>query len=409
MEKLRQQLLFVSGIILLAGLFLMDVVRILPSLGMAFVFLLGISYYIKPKQSENDSPNMLFWMLTLCFFALLPSYFYSDNKDYFAQKIQVAIPFLLLPIAFGKLPKLSTLKYHQFLTFFVWGTFSISLFAIGNYIIYFDTINQLYLESKVMPTLVTHHPTFSIIVVFACYLCYYLYQKNEEFLFVGEKKILLIMGIFLFIFVHIFSVRSGILSLYVLLGIELIKLIFQKKQIKTAILVGSVLLLIGTLTMYFSPTVSNKIANTSKDLQTMQSEGSANNQSLSSRFISYKNALEITQNSSWLWGCGLGDMEDLNNEIFRTKYPDVSKPIIPHNQFLFFLASIGIIGLSIFLIGFYSPFFICKNYQNPVLFSHLILTGIYFLVESPLLTQIGVAYVLVFLLFGLNQTQKSAD
>lgn len=409
MDKIRQQLFFASGLVLIVGIFLLDVFRILPSLGMAFIFLIGISYYIKPEIKHNNSTHKIFWWLTLCFWALIPSYFYSTNTNYYFQKLQIAIPFLLLPIAFAKFPKLSTLKYHQLLFFFIIGTFGISLFAIGNYLIYFETINQLYLESKVMPTLVTHHPTFSIMVVFAAYLCYNLYQRKEVILIPNEKKYLLIIGIFLFVFVHIFSVRSGILCLYILLSIELIKLIFQKKQLKTGLIVGVVLFLIGFITMYFSPTVSNKIKNTGSDIKTMQSNGSANNQSLSSRIISYKNALEITQNSSWLWGCGLGDIEDLNNQLFKTKYPDVSKPIIPHNQFLFYLASIGIIGLIIFCIGFFAPLLSNKNYQNPVLFTHVLLSFIYFLVESPLVTQIGVAYILFFLLFGLNQSAKSAD
>jgi len=406
MNQMRIQLFFILCLLLVAGLLLMDIVRILPSLSMIGLALLGISYWFKPSQDNTPIAKAPYIILTLCFWILLPSYFYSDNFPYLWQKTQLALPFLVLPLAFIKTPSLIKLKYYQVLSFYVIGVFVISVFAFINYLFHQESINQLYLESKVMPTLVSHHPTFSLMIVFAIYLSYYFYQEQSPILFKKEKIVWFSMGTFLFIFIHVFSVRSGILSLYILLFIEILKLIFQKKQLKLAFYIGIAFLAVGASTMYLSPTVSNKIKNTSQDLKAMNQGESANNQSLSSRFISYQNAIEINQESSVLWGCGLGDLEDENNKIFATKYPDVSKPIIPHNQFLYYFAAIGAIGLSLFLIGFYGPFLLNKAFTKPILFTHLILSTLYFLVESPLVTQIGVAYVLTFLLLGLQQNRS---
>lgn len=403
MEKLRAYLFFTLCLLLVAGIFLIDVIRILPSLSMAGLVFLGIFYGIQ-KRGLNQTPNKTpFLLLTLCFLILLPSYFYSENTNYWMQKIQIAIPFLLLPLVFIKIPALSPQKYLQVLSFYILGTFLISAVAFINYLSNQAEINQMYLESKVMPTLVSHHPTFSLMIVFAIYLCYYMLQEKRTVLFKKEKIAFLSIGVFLFVFAHVFSVRSGLLSLYVLIGIEILKLIFQKKQIKLALYIGISVSIIGLVTMYLSPTVSNKIANTSQDLQAMNKQGSANNQSLSSRLISYKNAIEINQNTHIWFGCGLGDIEDLNLQIFAKKYPDVSKPIIPHNQFLYYLAAIGISGLILFVIGFFGPLFIQRAYTNPILFTHLLLSFLYFMVESPLITQIGVAYVLSFFLLALHQ------
>jgi O-antigen ligase len=378
---------------------------------MAGLVVLGIFYWAQKKGLNQDKSKIPYYLLTLCFWILLPSYFYSSNTNYWMQKIQIAIPFLLLPLAFIKIPALSRIRYLQVLAFFVGGTFLISCYAFLNYLANQSVINQMYLESKVMPTLVSHHPTFSIMIAFAIYLSYFFYQEQSTILFKKEKIVWFSMGTFLFIFIHVFSVRSGLLSLYILLFIEILKLIFQKKQLKLALYIGIALLAVGAGTMYLSPTVSNKIKNTSQDLKAMNQGESANNQSLSSRIISYQNAIEINKESSVLWGCGLGDVEDENNKIFAKKYPDVSKAIIPHNQFLYYFAAIGAIGLSLFLIGFYGPFLLNKAFTKPILFTHLILSSLYFLVESPLVTQIGVAYVLTFLLLGLqqNKSRKSAN
>ncbi len=403
MKFIKEQLFFILCLLLIAGIFLLDVVRILPSLSMIGITLLGLFYWFQKKEPIFSPKTKPFLILTLCFWVLLPSYFYSDNLNYFNQKIQIALPFLLLPLAFIKIPVLSRLQYVRLLAFFLVGTFVISLAAFINYLANQESINQLYLESKVMPTLVSHHPTFSMMIVFAIYVSYYLSQEKEKIFIKNEKIAFLVMGLFLLVFIHIFSVRSGLLGLYLLFFIEILKLIFKRKQFKLAIYIGGSLLLIGATTMYFSPTVSNKIANTSADLNAINENKSANNQSLSSRFISYKNALEINLQSNFWIGCGLGDIEDLNNSIFQNKYPDVSKPIIPHNQFLYYFAAIGFIGLCIFTIGFFGPWLLYKAYLDSILFTHLLLSLVYFLVESPLITQIGVAYLLSFLLIGLHQ------
>ena len=403
MKFIKEQLFFILCLLLIGGLFLLDVIRILPSMSMIGITLLGLFYWLQKDETKIPTNTSPYLLLTLCFWMLLPSYLYSDNVAYFYQKLQLALPFLLLPLAFSKIPVLPKIQYVRLLLFFVIGTFLISLYAFINYLTHQDLINQMYLESKVMPTLVSHHPTFSMMIVFAIYLSYYLYIEKELILFKNEKLVLIIMGLFLFVFIHIFSVRSGLLALYLLVGIEILKLIFKRKQIKLAIYIGASLLLLGLTTMYLSPTVSNKITNTSADLQAINTNQSANNQSLSSRFISYKNALEINQTSSFWWGCGLGDIEDLNNSIFQQKYPDVSKPIIPHNQFLYYFASLGFIGLCLFIIGYFGVYFSDKSYTDSILGTHLVLSIVYFLVESPLVTQIGVAYLLCFLLLGLQQ------
>jgi O-antigen ligase len=254
-----------------------------------------------------------------------------------------------------------------------------------------------------MPTILSHHPTLSLMIVFAVYVAFWLHQKNLYYKIIVERKLFLVGGIFLFIFLHVFSVRSGLLAMYLVIFVELGKLIFQKKQFKTAVLFALIIFIVGGITLLVSPTVSNKIANTTQDLQNYENNGSANNQSLGSRMISYKNGIRIAKESNVFWGCGLGDISDLNDEIFKKDYPEVTKIIIPHNQFLYYFGAIGIIGVVIFAFCFYFPLFYKKAFYDPLLTTHMLIITVGFQFESPLQSQIGVAYSLIFILLPLHQ------
>lgn len=134
----------------------------------------------------------------------------------------------------------------------------------------------------------------------------------------------------------------------------------------------------------------------------MEENASANNKSLASRKISYLNAIQIAKESGWVFGSGLGDIRDLNNALFASKYPDVSKPIIPHNQFLYLLAAIGISGLLIFVLGWIYPAFYFGFNTSPLFWGIYILMFFAFQFEAVLQTQLGVAFCLLFLLLGIR-------
>jgi O-antigen ligase len=399
----RSRLFLLSCFLWILGILLIDVVRILPSMSMILLVLVGISYWINPVTVAHQGEPKVFYILSLTFWVLLPSVFYSDNTQFLFQKWQIAVPYLLLPLALVKIPIFSKTHFYRLYLLYFSSVFLICVFAFVNYLLNQAVINQMYLESKVMPTLVSHHPTFSLMIVFACYVGYYLFQQDGILLFKNEKKLLLVGGIFLFIFLHIFSVRSGLLALYALLFMELLRIAVQTKQVKKVLIAGLLFIVIGGATMFLSPTVSNKITNTTQDLSNYKNNGSANNQSLSSRIISYKNAFRIAQESSIWFGCGLGDIDDLNQAIFAKEYPDVSKPIDPHNQFLYYYAALGIVGLLIFTLSFYFPLVYKKAYQNRLLFAHYFILTIGFMFEAPFANQLGVAYSAIFIMLPLHQ------
>jgi O-antigen ligase len=411
MEKIKHIALHVGLTGYILGLFLIDVVRVLPSISMIILCLLGIVNLVQGNYPIHRKNLLPYLLLSASFLVIIPSVLYSSNLNYFAERAQILLPFLLLPLAFSTFPTLQKSTLHRYLALFVAWTFIVSLKAFIYYLFHQAEVNQLYLESKVMPTLVSHHPTFSMMIVMAIYICYYLIFKTEldSQWNPHVKKFLGAMGLFLYVFIHIYSVRSGLMALYALIGIIFIQYLFLGKELKKVFGAIAIFLVSGAIILMASPTVRNKITNTTQDIQVVQSKGSANNQSLASRMISYQNALQIAKESSIWMGCGLGDIEDLNNHIFKTQYPDVEKKILPHNQFLFYYAAIGLLGLLLFILTFYGPLFVKKLRKNSLMVTQYIIISLYFMVEAPLENQLGVGFTLLFLLLPLQSIESEEN
>lgn len=401
----RKYWFYSALILLIAGIFLIDVARIVPSISMIFICLLGISYVFKPADQKQKDAKV--WLaLSFTFIITLPSILYSNNINYLLERWQILLPYLLLPLAFYLIPKAQDKIYNQLYASFILFTTLVCAYAFGFYLLNQNLVNQLYLESKVMPTFVTHHPSLSIMVVLAIYLSYHLAKNKLEIGLPYQQIILYSLSSFLFIFIHVFSVRSGLLALYAVITVELLQIILVKKQTKLALIAALAIGFTGGITLFVSPTVRNKIANTAQDIQVVKENKSANNQSLASRMISYKNALQIAKENSIWWGCGLGDIQDLNNEIFAKQYPEVTKKILPHNQFLFYFAALGLIGLLLFILLFYYPLFYQKAWQSPILLVQYTILSFAFMFEAPLENQLGVAFSIIFILLPLHQNKK---
>lgn len=396
----KQQIMLFFLWLSVVSLFVIDSFRALSSIAMIGFTLTGLLSVHPKNWFKNLQLNKSLLLLIVSFLVIIPSVIYSQNLKYFGLRLQILLPFLVMPFAYAQAEEFSS-KQKKVITYtFILGVFFTAIQALVYYYNHQSEVNQAYLESRVMPTAISHHPTYSLMCAFSIYLLYNAFkiEKNVNF-----KFFLVSITVFLVVFLHIFSVRAGLMAFYILVLLIFYEQVFLKKQFLLAGIIGLFCISIAVSTFLYSPTIRNKIANTQNDIENYKSGGSVNNQSLGSRVISYKNAIEITQNSSWLLGCGLGDIEDLNNDLFTQKYPDVTKRIIPHNQFLFYLASLGILGLLIFTIAFYYPLF--ANFKNLNLIAHYLVITVAFLIEAFLTTQLGVAFCIIFLILFINKSR----
>jgi O-antigen ligase len=350
----------------------------------------------------SDKGMLIF---SLSFLFLLLSFFYSDNLKYLGERLQIKVPILLYALIW---PSIGVLSKKQIKVIF-YSLIGICVISAGgivtNYILHFEEINQLYLQSKIMPGPI-NHIRYSLLIVFAiCVIYYYIKQHAES---KTEKKLLMATAIFLILFLHIYSVRSGLLTLYAVIAIGLINQVIATKNYKQVGVAVGALVGIVMISFVISPTMRNKLINTKQDVNVYANQEDPNFNSLATRMVSYKTALEIAKENIWL-GSGQGDLQDKNNALFRRDYPSIITPIIPHNQFIYYLAATGLIGLIIFSLSFTAPLWISKFYKIELMqFAYAILL-IAFQFEAMIETQIGVACTLLIVLipYYLSQNRKA--
>ncbi len=348
----------------------------------------------------SDKGMLIF---SLSFLFLLLSFFYSDNLKYLGERLQIKVPILLYALIW---PSIGVLSQKQIKVIF-YSLISICVISasgiLTNYALNYDKINELYLQSKIMPGPI-NHIRYSLLIVFVICVIYY-FIKQQLIKSKIEKKLMMATAIFLILFLHIYSVRSGLLTLYAVIAIGVINQVIANKNYKQIGIAAGALVCIVMISLAISPTMRNKLINTKQDVNVYTNQENPNFNSLATRMVSYKTALEIAKENIWL-GCGQGDLRDKNDALFKRDYPSIITPIIPHNQFIYYLAATGLIGLIIFSLTFTAPIWVNHFYKYELIqFAYAILL-IAFQFEAMIETQIGVACTLLFVLIPYYLSQK---
>ena len=299
-------------------------------------------------------------------------------------------------------------QFYLLYYFFFWCVFGTALYSLVHYWWHFEEINSNYSRSGIMPTLV-NHIRYSLMLVLAFFtgcrlwqLKFYLYYPAERYLVAG-------VTLFLFGFIHLLAVRSGLLALYGVLGLGVVYYIIFKKSIKTGILLGLILVLVPLFSYWAFPTFHKKIYIIVADLQSIGSESNAQHNSISGRVYSYRVGWHLFKEHPVL-GVGLGNMRQELTQAYQQHFPQISPSayFIPHNQFIFCLMSLGLIGFLAFLFCFFRPLVANFSRADPLFTVHYIIITLSFLTDATLETQVGIIFSLLFILLPLQQVRHKA-
>jgi O-antigen ligase len=358
------------------------------------IVLLYDSYKNRKLLPENQSRAIL-WC-SLGFIALYATQFlYSDNTTYLWERITIKLPLIILPLAALYSKPLNRNQFLVIAAFYVALMSLVSAVMLVRYFINKEAYDLLYAQSSVMPGPISHI-RLSIMVAFSAYVAYYMVYKLN----VTTYRLLWYAGlILLIIFTHVYSVRSGLFAFYTLVAFEAGVRLFKSKYKIKVISAMLVFAAAGILALVFTPTIRNKLAITIEELKQFNDGRNLNHNSIGKRLASYQIAWEMVKERP-LTGCGIGDYHDLNTLAFREKHPEVEVPIIAHNQFLYYLAAAGILGMLFFLWFFFYP--LLQVRVMPILFiAQLLVLFVSFQTEPMLETQLGVAYSVLFWLLPL--------
>lgn len=333
---------------------------------------------------------------------VLASGFWSDDKIFFLERIRIKLPFLLLPLALFVIAPIKKEGFVLLLKTYFWVMVLCIIWSVSHLLAGLDGVLNLYAMGKVLPTPV-NHIRFSLMAVMAIITAYYIWKKgfaNSS----AEKTLMLIFSVFIILYIHVLSVRSGILALYVASIILALKHVVETKHYKLLIALFICVTLLPVLAYNFSPTFKMKYNYMVYEMSHYKAGDYTIIGSDVRRLLSIQSGVEATENNV-LFGVGYGDIQQETYKVYAHKFPTAPEEskMLPHNQFVFIYTGLGIVGLIVFLLSFFIPLFYQRTYTDDMVLGISIVMFTSFLSEYTLENQLGVAIYLFFLLLPLCQ------
>ncbi|TXH55237.1 MAG: O-antigen ligase domain-containing protein [Bacteroidia bacterium] len=369
--------------------------RIVLSVAM-ILFGVNALWNIHPRKWLKEK-WWLWGVVWLLLFAV--SYFWSDDKAYWGEHLQVKLPILLLPLAYSFIPAFSK-RQVQFYILSLCGCLLVGI----SYSAYFLLNNPAffiegYRFSNVLPTLPKdEHIRFTLALALGFVSCFYCYPFLEK----RWQRIFIMSCLFVFaLAIHVYAVRTGLLAFYLFMFLFLLYLLLRKK---TRVL-ASLAIVVMTLATYSAfkmiPTLENRMNHFKWSIKVFEKGEMNPDYGDIGRYMSYKVALNIIQQHPLL-GVGVGDIYHEMSRGYQTLYPKVEKKhfLVPHNQIILIAVGAGLITTVAFVIWLFYPLTEITLTRNGFYYlANWVILLIPILVEPVLEIQYGVYVFIAFLLW----------
>ncbi len=349
--------------------------------------------------NRYESSDRRFLFLAGFFVLTLLSIINSANLAAWLQILLLKTPFVLLPFAFIHHPKLSARQLELLYMAFI---VTVLLCSVGVLICYFFSLELAHDRIGVGKSILTPltHVKFSVLGAFAAIASGYYSIRHT-----GRNRIFLIASsLFLIVFLHILAVRSGLLILYVIGGALLLLYFGKTKGMFAAFGIGFLLSTMPIAAYVALPSVKQKVHYMLYDFKKIK-QGDAANYSDGERLRSLSIGMNIWQEHP-LIGIGAGDIRDECDLWYGRHFPDSTKKILPHNQFVLVGASYGALGVFFFLLCLVNLLMYNFDRSRILLQIMVVLILIYGMVEKPLDEYV---FVTVFTLFCCIEIHRLKD
>ena len=357
-----------------------------------------IKWLLTPKNIRfliQYKPFIL--VFSLYFILFLVSIIYAGNLSEWWKLTHPKFAFLLIPLAFSMLRPFTRKEYMYI-------TLCMILMAVWSSIwVQVAFYNEHYLFSRSLgfggslPTPI-NHIRYSVVIATSMIICLAYVIEGWKVRYAWERWAYGFTAVYLFYFLHVLSVRSGLVIGYA--GIFILVLFYLGKlsRWKQIALLGMVI--IAPFMAYkLLPGFEQKVNYTLYDLgQFKQDKGTQ--YSDSERWDSWRVGI-IVGNQHPFFGTGTGR--------FRAELESYYKEVLkkdtwtrPHNQFINVFAGFGLFGLAIFLFVLIYPVTFRFFWSPPLLPTLYIMQLLSLLVEHPLDTEFGTVLFLLLSVLGLS-------
>ncbi len=370
--------------------------KALLGIGMALVCIAALWYYRELLMSNR--PLLKYFLPPVFIFVItLISGINSEDTTSWLAFMSKKSPFLLLPFAFYISREQVARRYYDYLMAFVVIVAVVSLGVLTNYLMNFEVLNEAIGKGKSITTPIDH-TEYSIFVAFACLVSLFLYTEEKRVVRIGTKGTLIMLSLFLFIFLHVLAVRSGLAVLYLSAFSMGIYTFFKRRNYKLLIGLLAFLVIAPMIAINIVPSLKKKIGYANWDLSQYK-EGKGLNYSDSERIYSLQAGVEIFKKNKVL-GTGIGDLKAACQKIYKQRL-NRTLDHFPHNQILFALAGMGIIGLCFYLLAAFLPLISLRGHYDSYFLTLHCVVFLSAMVENTVERTFSIGFYLFFLLSSI--------
>jgi O-antigen ligase len=306
-----------------------------------------------PQIKKQKLNMVLVISFTGIFLTSALSYFNSEDKLAYWALMKNKLPFLFIPVTIAISESISQQQFKILRYIFIACCILSSSWTFLQYLQDVSLYQRLYTQGQVLPTLI-HHVSFAVLL---CIGVLFAVKNLFSSLSKGGRIINILILLWLIYFIHLLSVRTGIVLLYIgLFGFFAGNLI-SRKHLLYSLLLLVLALSAGYLSYLKIPTLRSKIEYTFYGYgQYREQKDTLNQLSDPRRFLSDQVGFELFRKNK-IWGTGTGDLQHDMNQLYKARYPQFSQGVYAHihNQYLYSLTGLGIFLGSLFCICLFIP------------------------------------------------------
>ncbi len=389
------------GLLLLAlalyptGLIFSPVLLSISMIGLALFAVCDFQPLVSPRWQRwfvSALRRPLTWAIALPLVITFLGGWQTDDWSYWLERLRIKAPLLAFPLIWGGLPP-QWRGYRLHLLALLVVLLLFTCFGVGiNYALNAAEINELIKQGQAIPV-PRNHIRFSLLVAIGSLTAGYLAYRS----FLHLPRFWTGCAIFLFFFLHLLAVRSGLACAYGAWLVVGVVHTLRTRRRRPALLGLALLLIIPTLAYFTVPSLRAKADYARYEMWRSAQGFDSSDYSDAGRITSIRLGLRLFQESPLL-GIGPGNLRLRMDQLYAAEYP-AAPAIRPHNQFVSILAGSGLLGLALFIASLTLILLQGGAWRNPLFLGFFVVMILSFLVENTLENSMGVGVWLLGLFY----------